>query len=773
MGLVGTIINITFIVIFLISIGLGFLSGFWKKLRSLIGLAIGILLLIILINPIAKGIVNADLPVVGESISDLVVESISEGLEEGKELPANGEVALLCNSVALSIAKMVVLLIGTTVIFAVIIPITKLILRLIMGKDEHEKSIGMRFAGLGIAAAEFLIGCFLITLPIYGATTLVMDYEDVLKASEETEQIIEVVEIVDNTIPNKINKIFGKNMPVNALGSFTKAKNKNGTINIIKEVQNAKPVVSTIIEAENEYDGDFLKAAIKNREELVEFIKNTNILETFMPAVIEILEVNDSIEDIYIVELKNIDFAEDKKHLADIVSVVFQFIEKTNLDLENPTEVLGNENLPSSLKDLGEALKDATFLKLLLGLLQGVLDDALAASQDELGAIVEILDVTKIEKENIPNDFYNLGIIANTIAHMGLLEEEANIFGNPQELKNLVIAIFDISLIKGNEEKVIDSLLNNMGLKESFTDLGIELDYTNVLWDQEKVAIGNIALSVGTAYNSIENFDLENIYQYFEDETTRPYLIDVIVSFTESSLIGKDFIISIIDNAVNLVDYGVDLKELDLDKVVSWEAEIESLVELIDIIQTSNIDITKMTEEEIEEIILIATGTKEEPCFIASYILGAIVNRELENFIGEEAYNEFHQNHDFTDPNVLRESVKDIVTIIALSKNFVETPDIEDWSKEEVKDFCDSIASIDVKNDEATVTILHEIAKDSNIDVTKEDIKNADIKAEAALLEEILTAINTNKSDAEIDALVKQAEEESVIIVAVIEKYFR
>ena len=99
MQIIGTILNIFFIFILLLMMGLGFLFGMWRRLRSLGGLLIGVLLLIILINPIANGLVNMNLPFVGESITDLVVELVSNEMANGAVITKNSELALLCNSV--------------------------------------------------------------------------------------------------------------------------------------------------------------------------------------------------------------------------------------------------------------------------------------------------------------------------------------------------------------------------------------------------------------------------------------------------------------------------------------------------------------------------------------------------------------------------------------------------------------------------------------------------------------------------------------------------
>lgn len=772
MQIIGIIFNVFFLFILLLMMGFGFLFGMWRKLRSVGGLLIGVLLLIILINPIAKGIVNTELPFVEKSITGLVVEVISQEMASGAVIAEDGELALLCSSIALSAAKIIVLFVGMLVVFAVIVPLNLIIVRIVVGRDEHKKTLGMRFAGMGIAAAEVLLGFFLITLPIFGTTSLVMSYEDILRESEDTAEIIEVVEVVDNVIPNKITKIFGKKAPVNALGAFTKAKNKNGTINIYKEVYNAKPVLKVVLEADSKYDGDFLVAAINNKEELLEFIKNTNILETFMPAVLELLEANNSLEGIDIDELKKIDFATDKVYLADMLSVLFDFVEQTELDFDNPETILGNENLPNALKGLGESLKDTSFLDLLLGLLQDTLDEALTSS-DDLGALKAILDVTKIEKQNLSSDLYQLGIIANSIYNVGILEENADLLAKPEELKKLINAVLDFSLVKGNESEIIDMLLEMSGLKSSLSELGINIKYDNIDWNEEKQNLINIVDAFINIHNNINDFDMSNLDEYLSDDTKRQYIFELINSLTKSSLIGEEFVIEVINNVVNGSSINVDLSSFDYDKIESWEREINAILELLDLIENNSLDITNMNKTELEELVMAASGEEDKPCYITSFLLGTIINNSLQEILSEESYQEFESTHDLTNPIVLRKSIDDIVAVITLANKLNVEQSVENWTSEEIEDFCNDFASLDLENSEVTTSVIQAVVNQTGAEITKEDILEADLEKEAAYLEEILIAIQTNQSETKIEELIKQAEEdEAVIILAFIEKFY-
>lgn len=771
MQIIGTILNIFFIVVLLLCMGIGFLSGMWKRLRSLVGLVIGILLLIILINPIAKGIVNMNIPGVGRTVTDIVMEELTSGMENGSVIPIDGEVALLCNSVALTLAKMAVLLIGTTLIFSIIVPITLIVARIIFGKDKHEKTLGIRFAGMGIAAVELLVGFFLITLPIFGTTSLIMRYEDVLKESDDTQEIIEVVEIIDNSVPGKIGKIFGPKAQINTLGAFTKTKNKNGTLNIYKEIYNAEPIVKVILEKDSKYEGDTLKAVIANKEEVIEFIKNTDILETFMPAVLEILEANESLDAEVITELKKIDLANDKTYLADILNVVLDFIEATELDLEDPTKILSNPALPNALKELGEALKETTFADLLLDLLQDTMDNALSESQTDLSELLVVLDVTRIEKGNLPSDLYQIGVIANSIYNVGLLEENPDLLAKPEELKKLINAVLDISLVKGNEANIIDALLEMSGLKESLSELNVELNYTDINWEEEKVALGNIVDAIAAAHKNIPEFDFGKITEYIKNDKERGYIVKIISSLMESSLIGENFVTDFLFGEFNDVLPGVVLSEFDINKVQSWENELNAIFELVTLVE-DGFDVENMTEAELQKIVLIAAGTKDEPCYLTSYILGSIINNALKETLSDNSYNEFIKNHDLTAPDDLRGSAKDIISIIALSKIVVEEPEFENWTDEEIKDLCDEVASLNIKDGTVTTTVLYEMINETGANVTKEEIINADLEKESAYLEDILKAIQTGKSDSEIEKIVEEVKENTTIISAIIDQIY-
>jgi hypothetical protein len=117
----GLVINILFIVSLIVSMVLGYFSGLWKKIRSVGGLFLGFALLLIFLTPLAKMVVNIDIPGEECTINEFLIETITKELENKEVILKGGELIQLSESITLSIAKVVVLLVGTTFVFAVIV----------------------------------------------------------------------------------------------------------------------------------------------------------------------------------------------------------------------------------------------------------------------------------------------------------------------------------------------------------------------------------------------------------------------------------------------------------------------------------------------------------------------------------------------------------------------------------------------------------------------------------------------------------------------------
>lgn len=848
MNMISLIINIGFLVGLIAILLNGFVKGFWNKTRSSIALVIGIVLLLILINPLSNALANMKLGFLDASLNEAIISWLGEALNNGMEISEGSELYKLCSSLSLSMIKIIVLLGGFIIILLLFVPLTLLVLRLILGKDEHHKTLGFRFLGMGISLGQYLVCTFLLMLPVYGFSSLLLTYEKELREPLDAKEVVVVAEEIDKTIPNILNKALGKNTAVNTLGTLTKVKNEHGTINVIKEVQNIEPLVAILLENQNNVDANILQILVDNQEKIVEFVKTTNILETFMPAVIEILEANGSLENINVQELKKIDFKNDKEQLAITIEVVCEFVEETNFSLDQPMAVLSNKALPSALKSLGEALKDTSFVDLLLELLQNIINDNLDTETSDLKELMAVLDLTKIEKENLPNDLYLVGQIINSLSDLGILNEEIDFYGHPEELKILISAILDFSLVKGNEATIIDDILNIGEIKSQFSSVGIEINYKDIDWEQEKERLMSIVEGLSYAHQNIENFDLANFQTYLLDCSYHQYIEKLLKSLSKTSLIDFSFVTTFIEEALDSYGFKVSINKENLPTTGNWDEEIDSLLkvvglgsqlediagdyenktnelgELLDAMSSSNIlnpivkdmlnkvidslgimvditnlnikqitswtyelrilfelktelaengkELTTLPAEDIELILNKATGTITEPCYVASYFVGTLINTELKEILSDETYQQLIGKHDLTQPQILKDLTSDIVEAIRLSKALEEVKDTKDITQKQVTDFCNIYSSIDASN-VITSAVIKDIIKDSDIELTDDELAQVSYDVEVAFLEEVLTAIAEDASDAKINELIAKAEEETVVAIAIINKYFR
>lgn len=694
---------IVFNVVSIIILGLmllkGYMSGLWKSLVSLGILIVGMVILFILINPIGNSIVNPENSgVIQDMINDMLVE---------EEAVMNPQVADFILGLTAVIVKMFVLMIGMFLLICVIEPIISLIINSIVFKkkevnqedteNSNKKPIGLRLGGLGVKAVQFFIVMMGLLLPLFAVNSLVLSYEDTLVENqvvdEETEEIFDTLNKLDKSFVkapvNAINGIFNTKLEVNMFSSTSIIKVGEQKINLIKEVYNAKSVVGLVLKHTGE-DGSVTELIIEGKEELADFIRESKLLETIYPLLINTIEQNNSLpEDSAITydDLKSIDFSKDKNSIADIIVIVGEYLEQNNIDLDDTSSLLADEQLPNFLKSIGEELADTTFMEVVTKLVQSLLDEA-AVENPELSNLLELLDLTKIGNDTISSDMYNVGLLLNKIEELGLLDaEEIDILNNLDALEEMANIALKLSIFKGSEEKIIIYIF--------------------------------------------ENFEI-------------------------------------------LEGYEIDINNFDFDLVVSWEAEIHALFNIIEKYLDESGELN-FKVEDLKELSGLIKGPNGEPCYFANYIIGCIVKAELDKVVSDEIFEDIDDKYDLTDPEVFEEVTESLGAALEVGTSIEKMEDVENLTTEEITNICDTIANLDNYKSDLIYDLVVDLTdqKGINLDITKEEFNGASLTKEAEVLEEVLMAINSNVSSEELDKLVEKAEEETVIIKAFIEQYIK
>lgn len=693
-----TIFNIITIVILGLMLLKGYLSGLWKSLVSLGVLVVGILVLALCVNPIGNAIANP------ENVG-VLQEFINAQLGAG-EAVMDPKLADLTLGLAAMIVKMTVLFAGMAFLICVVEPIISLIINLIFfrnkkvetdGKPANKKPLWVRLGGLGVKAVHFFVVMIALFIPVFALNSLVLTYEDVIveqpNIEEETVEIFNLLNDIDKAFIkapiNLANGMFKTNIEINILSSLSDIKVGSHKINLIQEVSKAAPLVNIILSHSGD-EASIIDIIVDGKDEFANFIKESVLLETMYPLIIDFIELNEGFSQDSLItyeDLMAIDFSKDKNNIANIIVIIGDYLAQSNIDLDNISELLSDEELPNFLGNVGEELADTTFVTVILKAAQGLLKDVANENSDLVG-MLSALDLTKMTNENISSDMYNIGVLLNKVD----------------------------KLVASDEEEV--EILENLDVLEDIIKVALKL---SILKDSE-----------------------------------------------------KEFILYILDNFNVLEGYEIDFNSFDFNTVVSWDAEIHALFNIIETCVTPEGELN-FNVDDLKEISGLIQGPNGEPCYFTNFIVGSIIKIELEKVVSEDVFDKIDDEYDLTDPEEFAELTESLGAAIEVGTSIEKMEDVENLTAEDITKICDTITALDNHKTELIYDLVVDITTDKgiNLDVSEEEFMGASLTEEAVILEEILSAIANDVSDAELDSLVAKAEEETVIIKAFIEQYIK
>lgn len=625
MNAVFTIIDIVMWVVFGLSLLFGFLRGMKKSIVHTIVTILVIILATVFTTPVASLLTN--IKIQGQGLEDLIKSYLTELSES-----ASGTVSDYVKAFAVAVLRLPVYYLLLFVGLVIIRPILKAILKPIMRKiwpdkkitetdeegNEIEKtqskpSFASRGIGVAITFVAFVFSFIALTSPILGAVGLVEDVvenKNLLMAEGSGEKVEEVVESdIFDTVQNSIDTLNKKpffaivsvfsgknhNSQVKVLSNLLKVKTKNGTFKIKNELNCVIPIAAVVIEAKD--SEDVMGVITSHKATICGSLRTSDVINIFMPLVVEVGECYVDPSDFDFKALKAIDWKKEKNNLVGIVDATLTLLDETDFNLDKPLEFLGSPKLPIALKNFGQALMDSYLIKdvaLVYGnkYLQESLKESVPA---ELPVLLKIADLSKID---IANDFEVLGYVANNVYKMGLFTgEEFDPIKSRLEIHNLIVLAFDLSSIKGNESELVQELLDYTGFSEQLDDFGITFNYS-VDW---KVESGILAQVV---YNMLQlcadvgetNFDDADMLELFMDNKMNPIVGDTLALIVSSKLFninitklivnlialsGVDTTFEVNGNTYDILEY---VKDVDL-KDRNWTNELTSVDSLVNALQ--------------------------------------------------------------------------------------------------------------------------------------------------------------------------------------------
>lgn len=317
------ILDILVLIVLVLCLLGGLISGFLKSFRKLLALLIPTILLFIFLTPMTNAVMNfkVDLKAIDQYVDiipdDYAEESYSlvDGVaiafstyvyQDDPTLQEDSKLQDLAISLAEMVIKIVVYFIGLLLVWLLSI-ILSLILKIFIGR----KNGGGKLIGLGIGAARFIVVFLLLFLPLFGTLSLssaiihdVAEYQQ----PEEGSIMGKVVEIADQYENSYTKKYLLNNATLilctdksvscdaQFVGGALTFKTDGKEVSIVKEYSNIKNAIPTIIklmEVAEEIQGseekvvDLSQFTDEDIEALSSLLKNSELIKVAIPAILE------------------------------------------------------------------------------------------------------------------------------------------------------------------------------------------------------------------------------------------------------------------------------------------------------------------------------------------------------------------------------------------------------------------------------------------------------------------------------------------------------
>lgn len=657
-----TYVDIGFWVLILLSVLIAFLRGFKKNFNHLIGTIVVIILCLLLTDVVSRLLIEIDITFLTHSAEsktamDIIKKAIVENLNITVESGSVTEQYL--NALALAVFRVPVYLVMFIVGMLIVRPFIGLIARLLIPIPKGKKFFG-RMGGVALEVVTLCLVFFFglgLLLGVEGVAQDLIEYaeennlieEDNNVGNESISQIKEYIDIIESKPFFKmVSLVSGKNhkLQVKLLGNLTKIKTENTTLNIIKEKDNLLPIASIYLSIDSDDTFDIVNAFIDKRDVLINSLSSSTILEFVMPLAVEIAEQKVEIEGADWSTLSNVDWKKEKESILGFFNEVLTILDEVDLSKDTVSKesekfILRDENLANYLKRIGQKLETITILKDFgLKVLDNYLSKSLKENLDP--ALQDLVDVLKLSEADLSSDFERIGYVLNDLCSLGIFDEvDINIIASKDTINDLLDRILSISLVQGNEEKIIKSLITYFKFDEKLQSMSLTLNYDNVTdWTSETQLIKGVLMNLlnlvsDNGYTSFDDLDFMLLLKNSEGNTNLEGLVHKICN---SELLGES-VVQLIDQFLT----SNDMKQWESDEFkgildgtitynpANFESDILTLISIINDIDDlgvdfSNIDFNSLDDETIDTLFSILERMNNTNNFTISPIVEYLNN---------------------------------------------------------------------------------------------------------------------------------------------------
>jgi len=663
-----------FWILLLLCILIAFLKGFKGSFNHLIGTIVVIILCLVLSNVLSKVLFNIDISgITNDSLNPTLSAFLKAKIAEAMDITieAGSTIEEYITSLAQAIFRIPIYFILFIVGMLIIRPIIGLIIKFIIPIPKGKSFLG-RTGGVGLELISFFLVIFFglgMVFGVIGVAQDVVDYarenglinqenleENVSSNDLTIDQIEEYIQILE-TKPffKSISLLSGKHykLEIKLLGSLTKIKTSNGTINLIKEKDTILPVVSIYLQANKDDKYSIIQSFVDSKDVLTKALNNSQIFEVLMPVIVEIVDQKEIIPEIDYSKLKNINWKNEKNSLVALIDEILSIVGELELNdelftMDSSNSILKNTNLPNYLKRIGIKLQGMSIItEVALDALDKVLDRTLVNSIPV--ELQDLKDAIKLSKLDLENDLEIAGYMINDIASIDGLSDVSlyKILSNKDIVNDLLTRLLSISVVNGNEEKIIKSFVNYLQTILNKDGSTFTVNYSNVtnyrteLFTLKDILIDLIDVLNDAGYESLENIDYVSIVVDSKDKDSFKDLVNKVCI---SNLLGEN-IIKLIDKLLEEQDLSSwtsqEFKDVKDGNKAYDASELEStinfIIEIISDIKSSNIDLTNidfntLSSDDIDTLFEIIKKMNQAPYISIDNLINYINDFSIEQY---------------------------------------------------------------------------------------------------------------------------------------------
>lgn len=674
--LVLDIICALFLVIFVFK---GLRKGFLRNLFTLLLLLVFIFFLTVGAKPLIRNALNIELPINMDvyaeevTVNTIMETYVADYVFEGDiEAYHNSEMDVVAEDLAVSLVSIVLFTVLIVFVYILFIPfvtlICKIFLPFLRKKRDGKRikyNLTSKLLGLGCSLARFAIFMFIFIVPIYGLveTGKVIVTEAAAYDEDIAQLNADLDEGLENSVMLKLTSNIGKakdgvfGVGAKTLGARLLISTENGNINIIKELDKvggylprAIELIDTVMEVET-----YNEVADAIREDdivvITDYLAESKIIQVVYPVAMNVLnEVAQKDEDLKEIginfkELAQIDISKDLAALQPFFIKVLHCAQNIDIDNFDIWQVLADKAVIDEALDAINIILNLEITdKLVLALATDYLNEMLI--ENEFGHLADLINNDYIKNKLIPDikSIYEIYSILDQDGIIDLILDEGDFaeFEITEDIKNdlehIVEIIFNLELIKSNEQKIVQTIFIFTDFDQELID---EMLTETIDWDKEVATVGEIVVLAIELALSID-FDSEDYFAMLSQDVivdnvtiilnkalsmqlTEKYILPLVVSYADDMLEGMGFeeLVGIID-----VDYIEDHFINDLEAIVD-AAKLIDQTNIIDYFLEENVEYEFNTEvkanlqnalKTIVELELINSNEDKLVAIILSYL---------------------------------------------------------------------------------------------------------------------------------------------------------